>query len=285
MLSFWSTLKNYWPEKQVDSWKRAVLGKKGTESPQNMITLSPTVHKLWSGCYFAFKPISLSRNRRKLVMEFHWLRPRPKATKGHHMVDALTPPESVAEHDTPGEDIRLVHGPSKAIITSGRRVVMRTDDPKKRPLPSYQLLEMQWNLQRVGALSAAAEPRQDEHVDDDEDATARESVGSFLSDIDEGDDTDDDNKKNDDDGYHSPYDGSSSPLQRPPPETRVGGSIPLGRPSSPRPARRSSRPSLSLSTRFSPHSPRSPTRLSHSPLRSPWELLAGPSLVFLFFVT
>lgn len=210
MLSFWSTLKNYWPERKIHSWKKAVLGKKGTESPHNMITLSPTVHKLWDGCYFAFKPISLSRNRRKLVMEFHWLRPRPKATKGHHMVDALTPPDSVAEHDTPGEDIRLVHGPSKAIITSGRRVVMRTDNPKKQPLPSYQLLEMQWNLQRVGALSAAAE-----HDDDDDDATARESVGPFLSDIDEGDDTDDedddDNKNNDDDDYHSPYDGSSSP--------------------------------------------------------------------------
>ena len=28
------------------------------------------------------------------------------------------PPDSVAEYDTPGEDIRLIHGPSKSIITS-----------------------------------------------------------------------------------------------------------------------------------------------------------------------
>ena len=100
------------------------------------------------------------------------------------MVDALTPPDSVAEYDTPGEDIRLMHGPSKSIMTSRRKVVMRMDDPQKRPLPSYQLLEMQWNLQRVGALSTAAEPRQDEHGNDDADA------------------------------HHSPYDGSPFHLVR-----------------------------------------------------------------------
>lgn len=105
-------------------------------------------------------------------------------------MDALTPPDSVAEHDTPREDIRLIHGPSKSIITSGRRVA------------SYQLFRN------------AVEPA--------------ESWGFVC-------------------------------------RCRTSSG-------------RAWRPSLSLSTRFSPHSPRSPTRLSRSPLRSPWKLLAGPSL-------
>lgn len=79
MVGFWSVLKCFWPRKKVNSWKSAVLDQKGTESSANMLTVSPTVRKLWEKRYLALKPISVLKNRRRLTVEFHWLRPRPKA--------------------------------------------------------------------------------------------------------------------------------------------------------------------------------------------------------------
>jgi hypothetical protein len=49
----------------------------------------------------------------------------------------------------------LLHFPTKQIIYSGQTLSLTTDNPKERPLPHYGLLEMQWILQRVTAMSAA----------------------------------------------------------------------------------------------------------------------------------
>ena len=56
--TFWCTLTTFWLSKDIDAWTKAVMGKKKTESPSNMITLSLTVHKLWMGCFFALKLIA-----------------------------------------------------------------------------------------------------------------------------------------------------------------------------------------------------------------------------------
>ncbi|ODM15440.1 hypothetical protein SI65_09043 [Aspergillus cristatus] len=164
---------------------------------------------------------------------------------------------------------------------------MTTDDPKKRPLPSFQLLRMQWNLQRVATLSAAAEWREEKHGDcDDDDDAARESVHSFLSDIDEGDDNydddgydDKDDDEDDDDGSdHSPFDGSPSPIKKPlTPRPSIESPISIGRPCSSRPALGARR---SPSTRDLLRSPPSPTRDSVSHPSSSWGLAAAPSLGF-----
>ena len=178
MMNFWQMLKIFWSKAQVKAWKKAAMGGKGTERPTNMLTLSPTVHRLWGGCFFALKPVRVI-SKRKMVVEFHWLQPRPKAKK-QLMVNARIRPDCLAEVDSPGQDIRLLHSPRKTIIISGTRIAIRTDDPRKRPLPSFALLQMQWNLQRVAALSATAEWREEDYGDsDDNDATDRESVCPF----------------------------------------------------------------------------------------------------------
>ena len=38
-------------------------------------------------------------------------------------------------------------------------ISLETDDPVTRPLPDFRLLEMQWFLHRVAAMSGAAEPQ------------------------------------------------------------------------------------------------------------------------------
>lgn len=192
------------------------MGEKGTESPMNMLTLSPTVHRLWGACFFALKPIKA--RKRKMIVEFHWLQPRTKGKgKKPQMVNARNRPDCLAEVDSPGQDIRLFHCTTKAIMTSGTRISICTDDPQKRPLPSFALLQMQWNLQRVAALSGMAEWRYEKHGDSDDDDPKgfpflNVDSGSELYDDDDEEEEEDDDDDEDDNNDHSPFSRSVSPF-------------------------------------------------------------------------
>jgi hypothetical protein len=63
----------------------------------------------------------------------------------------------------------MVHNAeTKKLIASGDVITMTTDDPVTLSLPSWDLLQMQWVLQRLSAISGAAEP-QDNFSDDSSD--------------------------------------------------------------------------------------------------------------------
>jgi hypothetical protein len=53
-------------------------------------------------------------------------------------------------------------------IQSGDIFTLTTDDPEGRPLPSWELLDMQWILQRITAMSGAAGPPEFDDDDDDD---------------------------------------------------------------------------------------------------------------------
>jgi hypothetical protein len=61
---------------------------------------------------------------------------------------------------------RLFNHETISQICSGDEVSLETDDTVLRPLPDFRLLEMQWILHRVTALSGAAEPQDDFHDKD-----------------------------------------------------------------------------------------------------------------------
>lgn len=44
---FWSSIRMFWTSEEVENWKQAVLGEKGTENCSNLITLSATAHIYW----------------------------------------------------------------------------------------------------------------------------------------------------------------------------------------------------------------------------------------------
>lgn len=53
-------------------------------------------------------------------------------------------------------------------IESGHEIHLTTTDPKNLPLPSWEILEMQWHLNRVLAISGAADVEDsDDDYDDD----------------------------------------------------------------------------------------------------------------------
>jgi hypothetical protein len=96
-----------------------------------------------------------------LDVEFHWL-PQRGYSAG---VDVTTSPTSSKVSDI-SAGTKLFHFPTEQGIHSGRKISLTTDDPVGRPLPSFGLLEMQWILHRLVAMSGAAE------INDDDDAMA-----------------------------------------------------------------------------------------------------------------
>lgn len=61
-----------------------------------------------------------------------------------------------------------------AVIPSGHVFTITTNDPVNKPLPSFQLLEMQWHLRRISAMQGAGE-NDESGIDSDGDDIA---VGS-----------------------------------------------------------------------------------------------------------
>ena len=55
-------------------------------------------------------------------------------------------------------------------IILGQVFTFKTEDPERQALLSWELLDMQWNLQRVVGMSRAAEQPSLEFNDDDDDS-------------------------------------------------------------------------------------------------------------------
>jgi HNH endonuclease len=164
---FWSSLSLFWTRDQIKSWKDVILGEKGTENCVNLVTLSATAHVYWGKALFALKPISLSEDKRTLEVGFYWLRQFSHAS----WVDPLFRAEHFFPHSCVGNDLRLFDCKTGREICSGDTIVLRTPDPALYPLPSMPLLEMQWILQQVAALSGAADGCDEAETDYDNDGT------------------------------------------------------------------------------------------------------------------
>ena len=63
--------------------------------------------------------------------------------------------------------VRIYNVRTNEVICSGDEIFLETNDPDRQPLPDWRILDMQWILQRVTAMSGAAEPHDDFYEDDD----------------------------------------------------------------------------------------------------------------------
>jgi hypothetical protein len=169
-------LKNFWPKEKVTAWEEMVFPdgpeERGVETPRNLITLGADVHRLWNKGAFALKPISISEDNTTLTIQFFWQTKQPLVTSTINLTSI--PPSTSnldqSDHGTPLIDYRPWGDRSSGYcrIKSGDLFELKTDDPEARPLPSMELLEMQWFLQRVmGMAGAADELGWDYHFSDD----------------------------------------------------------------------------------------------------------------------
>jgi hypothetical protein len=162
--SIWAVLRQFWSQDRVDAWYKAIFSS-GTEVVYNLMCLGPHVHKYHEKAYFALKPKEISNDKKRLTVKFFWL-PRNKYSP---TVDILRTPLIPEDLDGRNHGVGLWNFYTDQRIRSGDEIYLETDDPERLPLPDWRILEMQWILQRVTALSAAAEPRDDfsDETDDD----------------------------------------------------------------------------------------------------------------------
>jgi hypothetical protein len=169
---FWNLLRLFWDKDRVAKWRRTIFPDSqnpvGAEGCFNLISLTPTAHDMWNRELFVLKPLKLSRNQKKLTVQFFWQVPGNYDIESR--IDLLTEPTSSEGLDLLPNGCflnRLIADGSSPRIRSGERFTFTTKDPKNLPLPSLELLEMQWVLQRlVGMCGAAGWPSLDWDDDD-----------------------------------------------------------------------------------------------------------------------
>jgi hypothetical protein len=144
----------------------------GLARAYNLITLSRNAHESWDRGAFALKPISVSNDKTTLKIQFFWQK-KQNYTQATTM-SLLTTPFSTKDLD--GNEGAYDHGITRLVnvytlepIKSGQFFELQTDDAIQRPLPSLQLLEMQWFLQRVAGMAGAAGDLDWEDWDEDSD--------------------------------------------------------------------------------------------------------------------
>ncbi|KAJ5899494.1 hypothetical protein N7495_004238 [Penicillium taxi] len=171
----WDLLELFWtPEKKV-AWLAGILGPNGTEQCLNMLSLSPIVYRYWSEARFALKPVGLS-DTHTLLVQIYWLKVNPTPNTTTRL---LLRPSLACEGGLAGPGLGLYSHKLGRLLVSGDVIAIKTSDPEKLPLPSIEILTLQWNLLRVAALCTGGEEDEDEMSDIDDD-------GDEMSDSDDG---------------------------------------------------------------------------------------------------
>lgn len=148
---------------KVDAWMSEVFEKnKPYESCKNLITLSPDVHVAWQKALFALKPISLSIDEKRLEAQLFWM----PSYKHSGLIDPRRVPDQMPDSI---EEWKLFDFKAECLIRSGHTIIMKTDDPVKKSLPSVRLLQMQWTFQCLINMSAAGEQEDLSGFDEDDD--------------------------------------------------------------------------------------------------------------------
>ncbi|KGY15229.1 hypothetical protein PABG_11805 [Paracoccidioides brasiliensis Pb03] len=105
--------------------------------------------------------IEASSDGKSLKLKFHWLPPR--TTPSTNMTDITDFSlignrligDVLVDEELRLGDIKICNGRDGHIIRSGD-VIELFHDPEKLPLPNWNLMEMQWVLQRLTVLGGAA---------------------------------------------------------------------------------------------------------------------------------
>jgi len=164
--SFWTVLRLFWSQDRVDAWYNAIFSSDlRTEVVYNLMCFCPNAHKYHERAFFALKPKEISNDKKTLKVEFYWL---PRYSHSHQ-VDILRTPSIPKHSDGITGEVGLWNIQTGEKIRSGDVICFETNDPENLPLPDFRLLEMQWILHRVSALSGAAELGDDFNEDNDDD--------------------------------------------------------------------------------------------------------------------
>lgn len=120
---------------------------------ENMLCLNKQLQRWWYAARFALKP--LRKEGDNIIVQWHWLKDSllvPLQPIGlSHKFSSLVDPCGW------GDNIQdaFAHHKSGRRIETGHIFVIR-GAPNRLPVPAFELLELQWCLARVAAISGVA---------------------------------------------------------------------------------------------------------------------------------
>jgi hypothetical protein len=142
----------FWAGDRIAEWRKMIFPNPdhpdtGVEACFNLISLSASAHWHWNKGRFTLKPLEMSDDKKKLTVQFFW---HPQYSHGNKdPVNLLKEPVSSRDSRWAKKEemeyylTRRQDG-SPRDIQSGEVFTFTTDDPVIRPLPSLELLDMQW---------------------------------------------------------------------------------------------------------------------------------------------
>lgn len=131
------------------------------DTAQNMVALSPLLHRWWEEGAIAFEP--LCRLRRGVRLGFRWLRNPPAGMDTRISLDTDPRRDVSGAHD--GGSANLRHLDSGRLILDGEIIDIVSEDPTA--IPSFEVFQLQWDLLRMARLSGAAQAEKDGTWDPD----------------------------------------------------------------------------------------------------------------------
>lgn len=156
-------LQCFWGIEQALTWRNLYTNAAITQSVVNHLCLSHQLHFWFDKARFAFKP--LFQTDTTITLQFHWLRRTYLSSNAIVDTSVETLLDSVGLRTFPATwGSCLAHRASGVPVRTGQTFVVQAKYPGA--LPSFELLELQWNLLRVAAICGAAD------VDDDSDSEA-----------------------------------------------------------------------------------------------------------------
>jgi hypothetical protein len=150
-------LTAFWGSDKSMAWRRAFEDAGITQSAKNGISMNHQIHFWFDNARLALKPLREIPGE-GIIVQWHWL----KRSTLKPLMDIL--PNQYSRESwlyaglTDGSwGDNLAHRPSGVAIRTGQTFLLRSHEE----MPSWDLLEMQWDLLRVAAICGAADVTDD----------------------------------------------------------------------------------------------------------------------------
>ncbi|KAJ5280405.1 hypothetical protein N7478_005777 [Penicillium angulare] len=162
--SIWWFFNFVWDRETVDRWHKAFfldldnhilidpyIPMEPVANSSNLMCLRNDLCTVYVRGSLAFRPVWVSKSKTKWEIDFHWLVredhapfSRCRLTDVPHLTKSLDSSDDVVVTLTDEDESRR--------LVSGHRFVLETDDPISRPLPNFDILDMQRRINRIVAM-------------------------------------------------------------------------------------------------------------------------------------
>jgi hypothetical protein len=172
-------LEMFWGEETKNKLSKLIRDRKITESPKNLICINRQLHTWLDDCEAALKP--LEKLEEGVRVQFHWLN-ESKYKPNSIVTNFATFKKQTGINDGKSWGYKIAHRKSGLMLNTGQTFVLKSENADH--MPSFELLELSWNLLRIAAMCGAS-GELDELSDDDDDEEVYSDVEVYSAIADE----------------------------------------------------------------------------------------------------